>query len=283
MSEWLDHMAKAHPGEWKQKIHMTTWYCDVGHDGEAIQFNDRQSFVEHMKDESNHPGRQPPSDWQIDSLSRKKLKALTRERLVCPICDCVPDQIRHVVQSDTNRDPNIDQILDKHIGQHIKALAFLSIPVLETDEAQDREPSVSQAEDEERKRRMSVGSEASFPSGLDEALLNLSLDDFQDAPATPSLPTAAMDVEETSETIWDDIGFDQFRASDTFLYESREHSILRQLVALHSGQSYSASDDVDDPHIVIDAQDARRRGDMGHETNVRHNAPNSDDEVESGI
>lgn len=151
------------------------------------------------------------------------------------------------------------------------------------DEAQDREASISQAEDEERRRQMSVGSEASFPSGLDEALLNLSLDDFKDAPATPSLPTAAMDVEETSETIWVDIGFDQFRASDTFVYDSREHSILRQLAALHSGQSYSVSDDIEDLHIIIDAEDARLRGDMGHETNIRHSAPHPEDEAESGI
>ncbi|KAL7953374.1 hypothetical protein V8C34DRAFT_297213 [Trichoderma compactum] len=45
-----------HSEQWNRKIHMSTWYCDIGHKP-AIQFDDHKSCLRHMKDPANHePG-----------------------------------------------------------------------------------------------------------------------------------------------------------------------------------------------------------------------------------
>jgi len=144
MREWLDHMNVMHSDQWTRKIHMTTWFCDVEHDGEVLQFNDYGRFVEHMKDSTNHPKRQPPTDLQLDALSRNKQKVLVREEeYSCPLCDCVPDSIEPVIR--TGNPKEVKHLLHKHIAKHVETLAFLSVPVLASTDPDQKEASVADA------------------------------------------------------------------------------------------------------------------------------------------
>ncbi|UKZ61209.1 uncharacterized protein TrAtP1_002477 [Trichoderma atroviride] len=147
---------------WHRNIHMTTWYCDVGH--EAVQFNDHESFVRHLKDPANHTDRDPPTDLQLDTLSRRKKKILVRdEEYCCPICECVPKTLEPVIASS---DPDkIRRSLYEHIAVHIKDLALKSIPTLHgVEPSEDKQSEVDDGSD---RRLRGEDSTASYPSGLD--------------------------------------------------------------------------------------------------------------------
>src|SRR4051812_36000307 len=102
MQEWLDHMKTIHSDQWTQKIHMSTWYCDVDHD--FMQFNDHISFIEHMKDSTNHRSRPSPTELQLDALSRNRKRMLIRqEEYSCPLCDSVPDSIKPVIRTSNSQ------------------------------------------------------------------------------------------------------------------------------------------------------------------------------------
>lgn len=187
---------------------MSTWYCDTYHETE--QFNDLESFMQHMKDPANHPGQPLPSDLQLDTLSRSKQRVLTREdEYSCPLCDCIPEALKPVIP--TSEPKAIRHQLHKHIARHIKNLAVLSVPVLttaETNESESDEP-----EDEGKGRRLKEGEKASDPSGYDEELRATSLSDDDGQKEIPSL-----DVLETQNAHWRDIGFIEW-------YESEEAGV----------------------------------------------------------
>ncbi|KAF2106156.1 hypothetical protein BDV96DRAFT_607675 [Lophiotrema nucula] len=172
MKQWIDHMSSMHSNDWNRKIHMSTWYCDIGH--AKIPFNDLEGlegFTTHMKNPESHPNQQPPSASQLDTLSRTKQEVLEREKLyVCPLCECVPDKLKPVNQDTI--DEKVLHELHKHIASHIKDLAPLSLPGIDaTDECGD---AVSEADDQERGRWLKEGEKISYPSGFDEEMRALS-------------------------------------------------------------------------------------------------------------
>lgn len=208
MKDWMSHMETFHSGQWNRKIHMGTWYCDIGHTP-AIQFNNRESFVRHMKDPANHKGREPPTDLQLDTLSRNKQRILVRDdEYCCPLCECVPSALEQVI---VNSDPDkIRHHLYKHIAAHIKDLAFKSIPVL--DGAEPSEHRQSEVDDGDYRQLRGDNSAASYPSGLDRLRGETSVA-FGDSPDQGSVGTEdeAYNVDyynmDRLATLWDNPGF----------------------------------------------------------------------------
>ncbi|KAI0548140.1 hypothetical protein F4679DRAFT_574403 [Xylaria curta] len=103
MKQWIDHMKSFHSDQRNRKTHMSDWYCDIGHET-ALQFNDRNSFLRHMKDPA-------------------------KDEYCCPICDCVTNTLKPVIAAS---DPaEIRKRLYEHIAAHIKDPAYKSVPALD--------------------------------------------------------------------------------------------------------------------------------------------------------
>jgi hypothetical protein len=146
---------------------MATWYCGISHN--LKKFDDLDSFEVHMKNLDEHP--KPPTDLQLAALSRRKQQILLREEYTCPLCECIPDTIKPVIPGSDAEE--VGRLLAKHIAEHLKPLAFISLPELETT------PSVqggrSEADSKSARRLRNEGSKASFPSGFDSDIEKMSL------------------------------------------------------------------------------------------------------------
>ncbi|KAK4065219.1 uncharacterized protein Triagg1_8658 [Trichoderma aggressivum f. europaeum] len=163
MKDWMNHMEMFHSEQWNRSIHMSIWYCDIDHKP-AIQFDDYDSFVRHMKDPANHEGQEPPTDRQLDTLSREKQKLLFRDEYCCPICKRVPSVLEPVI---LNSSPDeIRRQLYEHIAADIKDLALRLIPTL--DEAEPSEYTQSEVDDGDHRRLRGDNLVASYLSRLVE-------------------------------------------------------------------------------------------------------------------
>ncbi|KAK8877655.1 camk camk1 camk1-cmk kinase [Apiospora arundinis] len=200
MDDWIKHMTSMHSEQWASKIHMSTWYCDTGH--ESMQFNDLESFKKHMVEPDAHPERSIPSASQLDSLCRTRQRVLVRDdAYACPLCDCVPDSLKPVVPTGNSRD--LLHQLHRHIASHIKDLAPLSIPTQALPDTTESLSDKSADEEKRRQLRSMSDEEASYPSGYDEGIREVSLSEEENPEERPLL-----DVEETCETHWRDIDVD---------------------------------------------------------------------------
>lgn len=210
MKDWMSHMKTFHSDQWNRRIHMSTWYCDIGHEKE-IQFNDRESFLRHMKDPTNHDGREPPTDLQLDTLSRNKHKILVRDdEYCCPICECVPDALEVIIR--IGGPDEIRNQLFEHIAAHIKDIAFKSVPALDEDEPSEGRQSQFD-EEEDRRRLRGDGEAASYPSGLDGLRQEMSLALLEEDPDRSAVCVGDepynVDFYNMGglATLWDNIGF----------------------------------------------------------------------------
>ncbi|KAK6856466.1 HET-domain-containing protein [Apiospora arundinis] len=200
MDDWIKHMTSMHSEQWASKIHMSTWYCETSH--ESMQFNDLESFKKHMVEPDAHPGRSIPSASQLDSLCRTRQRVLVRDdAYACPLCDCVPDSLKPVVPTGNSRD--LLHQLHRHIASHIKDLAPLSIPIQALPDTTESLSDKSADEEKRRQLRSMSDEEASYPSGYDEGIREVSLSEEENPEERPLL-----DVEETCETHWRDIDVD---------------------------------------------------------------------------
>ena len=132
-------MRDRHTKRWAEMIHTERWYCDLDH--EMIEEFDRQEDLEaHLTAEH---GKQLTTSQMRGRLRRNK-RIAARDALVCPICDCTPDDILTAVNDDKG------QLLWTHIGRHLKSLAFLSLPYDQfvTGESQVTSDSMSKSQDE---------------------------------------------------------------------------------------------------------------------------------------
>ncbi|KAF2015101.1 hypothetical protein BU24DRAFT_482612 [Aaosphaeria arxii CBS 175.79] len=114
--EWADHMESFHGGSWYQRIHMTTWACNLDHE-EQQEFNDEAQFREHIT--ALHPDI---SELRVNSLARHSRGTGLRDRNACPLCERVPHGLSQ------GKDADIQQQLLSHIADHLKSLAFFSLP-----------------------------------------------------------------------------------------------------------------------------------------------------------
>ncbi|KAH8702324.1 hypothetical protein BGW36DRAFT_424603 [Talaromyces proteolyticus] len=235
MKEWLDHMNTMHSEQWNQKIHMMTWYCDIEHGGEVLQFSDHSAFIAHMKDCTNHPKRQSPTDLQLDALSRSKQKMLVRqEKYSCPLCNCVPDSIEPVIQ--TGNPEEIKHLLNKHIAKHVKTLAFISVPAWTSTDPDQLE--ISDADEEDKRRLRSEGSTASYLTGFDSDIRSISLSFTEDPPRTDLeiVSDQLFEIQETQETHWDDIGFNDYKITHSTL-DGEKDFLLEHFARLQHSNS----------------------------------------------
>jgi len=235
MKQWIDHMKSFHSDQWNRKIHMSTWYCDIGHET-ALQFNDRNSFLRHMKDPASHDGRQPPTDLQLDTLSRNKHKILVREdEYCCPICDCVPNTLKPVIA--TSDPADIRKRLYEHIAAHIKDLAFKSVPALDNLELDQDVP--SEVDDRERESLRRDKSAASYPSGFDQIKRETSLT-FDE---NPDREIVGMEDEpysksyydmENEATLWDNADFQEYWKSKITQAPKKSDTILEHFAQIQN-------------------------------------------------
>lgn len=131
-------MRNRHTVRWAEKIHTERWYCDLDH-GMTEEFERQENLEAHLKAE--HGKRLTSS--QLRGRLRRNKRVAARDALVCPICDCMPDDILTAVNDD------VDQLLWAHVGRHLKSLAFLSLPYDQfvTGKSQSTFGSTSKSED----------------------------------------------------------------------------------------------------------------------------------------
>ncbi|RFU77423.1 camk camk1 camk1-cmk kinase [Trichoderma arundinaceum] len=257
----LDSQRLGRDTNYWEKIHMRTWYCDVDDGDQVHQFNDYVDFVTHMKDGKSHHDRNPPTDTQLDSLSRKKQKTLVREdRYACPLCDCAPASIRPILQASQHQD--IKRLLHKHIAQHVKALAFVSLPVFTSEE--NERASLTSDEEDERRRFRRDGSRASYPSDLDD-LRARKADEFEDGSYILEEDISLSELEqypETSDTMWSDIGFHNYSYVQISPVREEQDPILTHLSRMQSINSPSS-----DP-MVNEENNSRLVQDINHHRDI---------------
>ncbi|KAL6890466.1 hypothetical protein GGI43DRAFT_415958 [Trichoderma evansii] len=132
MHQRISHMNTTHSHEWTRRVHMGAWFCDTEHD--VAQFNDVESFREHMNDKHNHPVSGPPTRHQLDCLEISQCKHLTRDEYSCPFCDCILDMPKQTISTSISGEHQYSP-LHEHIAGHLKDLAVLCIPISGTTEA----------------------------------------------------------------------------------------------------------------------------------------------------
>jgi len=113
-------MNSFHGKDWTQKIHMTTWFCDLDHTP-VLEFRDEESFRRHLV--AKHIGI---SKWKAKSLLRRNRAVGCREQIICPLCECSPPDIPNKMNFDDKL-----ATLFSHIGLHLLSLALLSLPTLD--------------------------------------------------------------------------------------------------------------------------------------------------------
>lgn len=116
----MNHMQGHHTMDWTRKIHTERWYCDLEHT-EPREYDDKDGFVSHLKIEHGH--QLTPS--QLQGRARRNKMVAKRDLFVCPLCDCVPDDLKDRVTERPYK------LLWRHICQHLKALSLLSLSYLE--------------------------------------------------------------------------------------------------------------------------------------------------------
>jgi len=126
-----------HGSDWPQKIHMTTWFCDSGH--ELAEFKNKEDFNKHLLNQ--HTGF---NEFVIDAmLARNQREGTPRDPFRCPLCESTPSTI---FQSLTNAEKT-SRLLD-HIGAHLLFFSLFSLP------AEDHIPN----KDEEESKQLSLES-----------------------------------------------------------------------------------------------------------------------------
>lgn len=124
-------MQTRHSINWSERIHTERWYCDVDHNEpnrEPPEFDEKAEYVNHLS--VCHGDKLTQS--QILGRIRRNRRIATRDPFVCPLCDCVPPDV------EKRKGEKPYSLLWKHIAQHLKSLAFLSLSYL-GDDIEDRE------------------------------------------------------------------------------------------------------------------------------------------------
>ena len=160
-------MAANHSQDWPRRVHATTWYCNLRHvdsSEDPVQFDNEGDWRKHMKDVSLHPDRsKPPSETQLNALAIQNQQTALRDLYVCPFCEDKPKSIS--ILGDRGNPVDTATILVTHIAQHVKSLAFMSLPDIEGDAAEG-DSKLKSAEDSSRKRLLrKPDSQQEAPSG----------------------------------------------------------------------------------------------------------------------
>ena len=161
---------------WAQKVHTERWYCDIGHESpEQFEFLEKSQLLDHL--ETKHGGQLTKS--KLQGRARRNRRIATREPFVCPLCDCVPEDIKPQVHEKPYKQ------LSQHIGRHLKSLAFLSLSYME-DDSKDKQSLAESSHKTtgEGNSRLSKGS-----------LKNRYLESVEDIPKTQTMPDGTRRIE----------------------------------------------------------------------------------------
>jgi hypothetical protein len=172
----MDHMQTRHNMTWAQKVHTERWYCDIGHESpEQFEFLEKSQLLDHL--ETKHGGQLTKS--KLQGRARRNRRIATREPFVCPLCDCVPEDIKPQVHEKPYKQ------LSQHIGRHLKSLAFLSLSYME-DDSKDKQSLAESSHKTtgEGNSRLSKGS-----------LKNRYLESVEDIPKTQTMPDGTRRIE----------------------------------------------------------------------------------------
>lgn len=108
---------------WSEQIHTERWHCDL-HDSSDIElpeFDTKAEFLNHL----NTCHGKKLTESQILGRIRRNRRIATRAPFVCPFCDCIPAE----VAKNIGEKPYM--LLWKHIAQHLRSVAFLSLSYVE--------------------------------------------------------------------------------------------------------------------------------------------------------
>jgi hypothetical protein len=172
----MDHMQTRHNMTWAQKVHTERWYCDIDHESpEQFEFLEKSQLLDHL--ETKHGGQLTKS--KLQGRARRNRRIATREPFVCPLCDCIPEDIKPQVHEKPYKQ------LSQHIGRHLKSLAFLSLSYME-DDSKDKESLAESSHKTtgEGNSRLSKGS-----------LKNRYLESVEDIPKTQTMPDGTRRIE----------------------------------------------------------------------------------------
>jgi hypothetical protein len=172
----MDHMQTRHNMTWAQKVHTERWYCDIDHKSpEQFEFLEKSQLLDHL--ETKHGGQLTKS--KLQGRARRNRRIATREPFVCPLCDCIPEDIKPQVHEKPYKQ------LSQHIGRHLKSLAFLSLSYME-DDSKDKESLAESSHKTtgEGNSRLSKGS-----------LKNRYLESVEDIPKTQTMPDGTRRIE----------------------------------------------------------------------------------------
>ncbi|KAK0659786.1 hypothetical protein QBC41DRAFT_262105 [Cercophora samala] len=167
LSEWRQHMEEAHSTDWARKIHNTAWYCDVD-PGEFAQFPTADKLREHIQTQHS-----TMAESRITRKVTRNVLRVDRNINMCPLCNqdvlavydlqsnmagaeskgkeiaenvdkefSIGGSDRQPVHSklDSSKSQNDErpsfvdnQKMVKHVAQHLKSLAFISIRYIDDD------------------------------------------------------------------------------------------------------------------------------------------------------
>jgi hypothetical protein len=115
--EWKKHMESFHHMDWSQRVHMMTWTCDIGHETQ-LEFKSEDEFRKHFGEQHS-----ALNGLRVNALARRNRGLGSREPLVCPMCETIPGEVTRT----SSKGIKI-QNFHNHIADHLKSLAFFSLP-----------------------------------------------------------------------------------------------------------------------------------------------------------
>ncbi|KAK6354420.1 hypothetical protein TWF730_008825 [Orbilia blumenaviensis] len=130
--DWLEHMETHGPSNTAWNVHLQMFQCPLCQSLEPFRW--KEEFIAHMG--SCHAGRFTQA--QLLTLSRRSTVTILRDPYICPLCNCMPEEIEKVTPR--NRD-KIKELLPRHIAGHLKSLAFMALPY--RDDINDEESEAS--------------------------------------------------------------------------------------------------------------------------------------------
>ncbi|KAI1008486.1 hypothetical protein LB504_001319 [Fusarium proliferatum] len=128
--EWEDHMESVHSSDWLREVHTKQWYCDSGHES-TFTFELKSQWREHVLDPASHPERpEIPNQFQLKALSQLKQRRVPRDRLVCLLCERIPGEVQHKLETGHDDPADLHKCVVGHVAIHLKSLSLLAIPSL---------------------------------------------------------------------------------------------------------------------------------------------------------
>jgi hypothetical protein len=251
---WADHMDESHGHEWTRWVFAFKWICDIEHDKKEV-FTSQEDFEHHMEDASLHPRRGHPTDRQLVTLTRRKMKLDPRGVHTCPFSETVPNAL--LTAEKTANSTELQHRLSKHVGEHVKSLAYLSHHLLEPELAPTcvDEPADKSADESEALSAVVVRQDGMPQAGLYDLPSLGSLRDSAHADATrPQHQMELGSYSETSSASWAVPSYSPISPSviqglqggDGRLSESLSNRIAEELVeSAFDGRRYLPESSID--------------------------------------